>query len=205
MQLQNGAPPGLSDSPPLSTPHPPSISPSRKKEPLFAASQPASQPLGQKDAQTGPFFIILSHPSPLSQHWLSARLRTFPVPAVVFAGLHPLLALCYALRLTRCGCAGLRGQGSPWLPRALWGRRRRTQLVYVHQTAVLLLLLLLPGMSAAELNCVIYMSPAKCTSARSLVHIPMHYTLYIHIYKTAWTKRSSLTNMKLRTEDKYEG
>lgn len=144
-------------------------------------SQPVSQPAAARPAgcpdQT--IFILLSHPSPPSQRWLSARLRTFPVPAVVFAGLHPLLALCHALRLTRCDCADLLGQGSPWLPQALWGRRRRTQLVYVHQTAVLLLLLLLPGMSAATFHCVIYVSPAKFTGARSLVHISMHYILYI--------------------------
>ena len=87
----------------------PQFPPSHKNEPLFAASKPAGQPLGQRGAQTGPFFIILSHPSPPSQRWLSARLRTFLLPAVIFAGLHPPLTLCYAPRLARslrlCGFA----------------------------------------------------------------------------------------------------
>jgi hypothetical protein len=195
MQLQNGAqhrtprlPASLHTSPSFNFP----LAQKRTTVRSQSASQPAARPAGCPDQA---FFIILSHLSPPSQRWLSAQLRTFPVPAVVFTGLHPLQALCYAprraaaraLRLTRCYCADLLGQGSPWLPQAMWGRRRQTQLVYVHQTAVLLLLLLLLGMSATTFHCVIYVSPAKFTGARSLVHIPMHHTSYMHPYMTAWT------------------
>ena len=109
---------GPPDSPPLLHTSPSFNFPLAQKRTTVrsqSASWPAARPAGCPDQA---FFIILSHPSPPSQRWQSAKLRTFPVPAVVFTGLHPLLALCYAprraaaraLRLTRCDCADLLGQ-----------------------------------------------------------------------------------------------
>ena len=193
MQLQNGAQhrtPRLPASPPHLTllQFPPRAKTNHCSQPV---SQAGSRSAGRMPRPGLFYYFESSFPAVAA---LSAKLRTLPVPAVVFTGPHPLLALCYApqraaaraLRLTRCNCADLLGQGPPWLPQAMWRRRRQTQLVYVHQTAVLLLLLLLLGMSVATLHCVIYVSPAKFTGARSLVHIPMHHTSYMHLYMTAW-------------------
>lgn len=60
-ELQNSAPPRLPDSPPLHTS--PSLNFAPRAE-TNHCSRPTGQPLDQQDAQTEPFFIILSHPSP---------------------------------------------------------------------------------------------------------------------------------------------
>ena len=95
MQLQNSA---LPDSPPLSTPHPPSISPLVQKRTTVRsqpASRPAARPAGCPDRA---FFYYFESSFPAVAALAVSATQDVSRTRSSFAGLHPLLALCYVPR-----------------------------------------------------------------------------------------------------------